>query len=114
MVKYRGATMEPGKVFCGPRERTRQGSAGRRRPRFVYNALPLGSTGGVATYMREFLRALPFAVVADLVAVTDLDAARWLPPEVGLRRRPRLRGAARALVGGAWLGSADLCPTGST
>jgi len=108
MLKYRGATMEPGKVFRGPGEHTRQTWAGRRRPRLVYNALPLGSTGGVATYMRELLGALPLAVVADLVAVTDLDAARWLPPEVGLRRRPRLRGATRALVGGAWLGSADL------
>lgn len=99
--------MEPRQVrgACSP---TSGHGRGPSRPRLVFNALPLGSTGGVATYIRELLHALPLAVAADLVAVTDVDAGRLLPAQVGLRRRPPVRGVARALMGGLWLGPADL------
>lgn len=81
---------------------------GGSRPQLVCNALPLASTGGVATYIRELLSALPAAVSTDVIAVSGAEAARSLPTSVGVRaRRPR-RGLARAVSGNVWLGPADL------
>jgi len=95
------------------RKSRRRPSGGKRvghgaRPQLVFNALPLASTGGVATYMRELLRALPGAVAADVVVVAGSEAARVLPASVSVRsRRPR-SGLARAVSGNLWLGPADL------
>jgi len=94
--------------------RSRQGTSSGKsvghgsRPQLVFNALPLASTGGVATYMRELLSALPGSVTADVVVVAGSEAARGLPACVSVRPRKPRHGLARAVSGNLWLGPADL------
>src|SRR5579872_3913552 len=79
------------------------------RPRLVYNALPLSrSGGGVSTYIRELLDALPDAVDASLAAAVSQDAADLLPARVEALVQPESEGVRRALRGLRGFGPADL------
>ena len=80
-----------------------------RRARLVYNALPLSpSGGGVSTYIRELLRAMPTAVDAALAAAVHPDATTLLADGVDPIVRPESRGLRRALRGLGGFGPADL------
>jgi glycosyltransferase involved in cell wall biosynthesis len=80
-----------------------------RRPRVVYNALPLATTGGgVSTYIRELLAAMAGAVDATLAAAVHGDAAPLLPATVAPMLRPESHGLRRAIRGLAGFGPADL------
>jgi glycosyltransferase involved in cell wall biosynthesis len=79
------------------------------RPRVVFNALPLaGAGGGVSTYIRELLTALPGVATADFAAAVHPGAVGLLPDAVSPIARPESRGVRRALRGLAGFGPADL------
>ncbi len=80
-----------------------------RRPRVVYNALPLArSGGGVSTYIRELLGSMAGAVDADLSAAVRPEGATLLSDDVAPLVQPESRGMRRALRGLAGFGPADL------
>ena len=70
------------------------------RPRIALNALALHPGGsGVQTYIREFLRALPGAVDAELLALVPVDVVEELPVGVDARPFPVASGVRRAAYG---------------
>jgi glycosyltransferase involved in cell wall biosynthesis len=80
-----------------------------RRPRVVYNALPLAvDGGGVSTYIRELLTAMPGSVEAALVAAVHAGTEDLLPAGVAPLLHPQSQGLRRALRGLAGFGAADL------
>jgi glycosyltransferase involved in cell wall biosynthesis len=80
-----------------------------RRPRVVYNALPLASAGGgVSTYIRELLGAMVGTVDASLAAAVHADGAGALPAGVDPLLRAEAHGLRRALLGLVGFGPADL------
>ncbi len=84
-------------------------SDGDRRPRVVYNALPLAEAGGgVSTYIRELLPAMAATVDASMGAAVGTAAAGLLPPGVEALVQAESSGWRRALRGLAGFGPADL------
>jgi len=80
-----------------------------RRPRVVYNALPLATAGGgVSTYIRELLAAMVGTIDATLAAAVHPDATALLPDDVEPLLQTESRGLRRALRGLAGFGPADL------
>jgi glycosyltransferase involved in cell wall biosynthesis len=80
-----------------------------RRPRIVYNALPLATAGGgVSTYIGELLGAMVETVDASLTAAVLADGASVLPDGVDALVRAQAHGLRRALVGLVGFGAADL------
>lgn len=79
------------------------------RPKIALNALALRpGGGGVQTYIRQLLAALPAAVDADIAAAVQADAVAELPAGVRPIVRPVTSGARRALWGVRGLGPADI------
>jgi glycosyltransferase involved in cell wall biosynthesis len=80
-----------------------------RRPRIVFNALPLsGQGGGVSTYIRELLASLAVGLQADLVAAVHPSGLAALPPGVTPMVKRESRGVRRAAVSAIGFGPADL------
>ncbi|MDA8276354.1 MAG: glycosyltransferase family 1 protein [Actinomycetota bacterium] len=80
-----------------------------RTPRLVVNALPLDPHGGgVSTYIRELLVALPPVVGATVAAAVQSTAVGELPSDVEPLVQPPSRGVRRALSGLRGFGAADL------
>ncbi len=77
--------------------------------RLVVNALPLDPHGGgVSTYIRELLRALPPAVSSTVAAAVQSTAVGELPPDVEPLVQPPSKGVRRAISGLRGFGVADL------
>lgn len=82
---------------------------GTRRPRLVFNALPLSPRGGgVSTYIRELLGALAVGIDADLVAAVHCSGVVALPAGVTPLVKGESRGVRRALTSAGGFGPADL------
>ncbi|MGH9048259.1 MAG: glycosyltransferase family 4 protein [Acidimicrobiia bacterium] len=64
--------------------------------------------GGVSTYIRELLRALPAAIDAEIVAAVQQDVVDTLPPDVTGRPFPVASGIRRAVAAFRPLGPVDL------
>ncbi len=78
-------------------------------PRLVVNALPLDPHGGgVSTYIRELLVALPAAVRSTVSAAVQSTAVDELSPAVEPLVQPPCRGVRRAASGLRGFGPADL------
>lgn len=80
-----------------------------RRPTVAYNALPLrADTGGIGTYIRELLAALPAVTDARLVAAVEAASADEVPAGIDVCVQPERRGLRRALAGARGFGPCDL------
>ena len=79
------------------------------RPRIIFNALPLSPRGGgVSTYIRGLLGALPGTVEADLVAAVHPSGLSELPDGVSALVKGETHGVRRAAVSAVGFGAADL------